>query len=356
MKNVIICIVICILNLPALALDYNDFPPDLQKILDDRTADFDPNGGVFIAGRVTMDDGTHIGSGKDIKVNLEYSFSDSLWVYDDGWFIMGRPYKSVSNPGPAKLSVRAFGYDPITASIPVSRNDITYLEYVMHKTPDEKLSSIAGVIINDQNEPVENAMIDISFPLPYREQPSMSIYTEPNGYYLFEGLSATEYNLLIHSIPGYASISCYVTSVAGKTTISNHKIYRNLGIVIDYVYQSDGSRSFSQGELKTGSVEWTNCGHGMDFSEGKLKGYDPKMLRDLEMMQNEDKLSFFVTYVNGKNGFYDAGETDFDSITEAAEEDYTTGFKPCLTGHVYVIRTYENNYAKFIVRSISVNK
>jgi len=30
--------------------------------------------------------------------------------------------------------------------------------------------------------------------------------------------------------------------------------------------------------------------------------------------------------------------------------------KPCIVGHVYVIHTYEKNYAKFIVRNISENK
>jgi hypothetical protein len=94
----------------------------------------------------------------------------------------------------------------------------------------------------------------------------------------------------------------------------------------------------------------------MDFSEGKVKSYDPKMLRDLEMLQDEDHLIFLVTYVNGKNGFYDAGEVDLESITEAAESDYSTRAKPCVTGHVYVVRTHENNYAKFVVRSISVSK
>jgi hypothetical protein len=47
---------------------------------------------------------------------------------------------------------------------------------------------------------------------------------------------------------------------------------------------------------------------------------------------------------------------DFESVTEAAENGYYTGTRPCVVGHVYVVRTYENNYAKFVVRSISVSK
>jgi hypothetical protein len=360
MRNVIVCVITCLFNLPALAIDYNDFPPNLQKNLDERIAELDPNEGICIAGRVTMDDEAHIGSGKDVKVNLEYGISTSLWVYDDGWFVMSRTAKNSPHSGPAKLILRAFGYDPINASIAVSQGQMTYVEYVMHKTPVEKLSSVAGIIVNDQNEPVEGTMVNISFPLPYspaNEQPSMSIQTEPNGYYLFEGLSATEYNLWVRAISGYAGISFNVKPVAGKTAISNQKLYQNRSIVIDYVYQADGNRSFAEGNIKKGTVEWVHGPDGMDFSEGKVKEYDYKLPRDIEMGQDKDTLRFQIFYSNGKgNGFYDAGEVDFESVTEAAESDYTIMPKPCIIGHVYVVRTYENNYAKFIVRSISENK
>jgi hypothetical protein len=47
---------------------------------------------------------------------------------------------------------------------------------------------------------------------------------------------------------------------------------------------------------------------------------------------------------------------DFDSVTEAAQTGYSTTARPCVVGHTYVVRTYENKYAKFVVRSISVNK
>jgi hypothetical protein len=371
MKNVIFRIVICVFitflaigcaikpKPAAITLNYKDFPPALQQILDQRIAEVNSNGGVCVAGRVTMSDGTHINSGKDIKVNLEYSISTSLWVYYDGWFVMDRTVKNSSYPGPAKLVLRAFGYDPIDTSIAVMRGEMTYVEFVMQKTPAEKLAFIAGTIVNDQNEPVEGAMVNISFPLPYRVDnghPRMSINTDKNGHYSFEGLSATEYHLWVPALSGYAGISFGATPIAGETTVTNRKLFQNLSIIIDYVYQADGNRSFTDGNLKAGTVEWGNGHDGMDFSEGKLKSYDPKMLRDLEMMQDQDNLIFLVTYVNGKNGFYDAGEVDLESITEAAESDYSTGAKPCVAGHVYVVKTFEKNYAKFVVRSISVNK
>jgi hypothetical protein len=92
---------------------------------------------------------------------------------------------------------------------------------------------------------------------------------------------------------------------------------------------------------------------GIDFSDGKVEGYEPNSLRDIEMRQDQGKLKFQNFYVNGKNGFYDAGDVDFESITEAAETGYSTTAKPCIIGHTYIVRTYESNYAKFVVRSIS---
>jgi hypothetical protein len=90
----------------------------------------------------------------------------------------------------------------------------------------------------------------------------------------------------------------------------------------------------------------------VDFSEGKVEGYEPDDLRDLEVRQDQGILRFRNFYVNGRNGFYDAGLVDFDSVVEANDIGYSTHEKPCLSGHVYVVRTYEeDNYAKFIVQS-----
>jgi hypothetical protein len=368
MNNVISRMVICIFitflaigcdikpKPAAVALNYNAFPPDLQQILDQRIAEVNASGGICVAGRVTMSDGASIGSGKDVKTH----FADQhVWIYRDGWFILGRGLRNSSDQGAAKVVLRAFGYDPIDASIAVTQGKMTYAEFVMKKTPAEKLATIAGTIVNGQNEPVGGAIVNIAFPLSYivaNGNPRMEIRTEPNGHYSFGGLSASEYNLWVLA-PPYAARNLDVTAMAGKTTINNGTVYPNLKILIDYVYQADGSRSFTEGNLKRGTVEWIVSHDGMDFSEGKVKGYEPKLSRDLEMRQDQDKLNFYVTYSNGKgNGFYDAGEGDFESVTEAAESDYTIKPKPCIIGQVYVVRTHENNYAKFVVRSISGSK
>ena len=354
MRKVIFCIVI-FLNLPAAAIDYNDFPPNLQQLLDDKIDEVISNGGICIAGRVTMDNEAHISSGKDIQVNLNYGGDRPLWVYDGGWFIMGRTLQSGYRARPAKLVLRAFGYDPIDASIAIIKGKMTYVEFVMHETPYEELASITGTVVNEQNEPLDGARVSLSFPLAnhgVNEKPYMSINTEPDGQYLFEDLSITKHNIVV-SASGYASLSTRVTPSAGGTEIKDLTLYRNRKAVIDYIYQADGSRNFASGDLQEGTIEWVNGTGGVDFSDDKVEGYERESLRDIEITQGQDILDFRIFYCNGKNGFYDAGAVDFESVTKAAESGYSTGVKPCVVGHVYIVRTYEDNYAKFIVISIS---
>ncbi len=355
MKKIIFCVVVCFLNLAGCALNRSNFPLALRQSLDQRAAELaSRGGGVCIAGRVKMSDGAPVRSGKDVKVNFFQRADIPLWLYDGGWFIMDRTFQPGSYPEPAKLMLRAFGYDPIDAPIAVLQEQITYVEFVLHKTPAQELASITGTVINEQNEPIDSARISLSFPFAYNvtnDEPRISINTEQDGQYSFENLTITEHHILV-SASGYASFSTNVTPLAGRTTTKNLKIYRNHSIIIDYVYQADGSRSFTGEKLKTGTLEWVNGNDGMDFSDGRVEEYEPDSLRDIEMRQNQGELKFQNFYVNGNNGFYDTGAVGFDTVVEAAEKGYNTRQKPCVAGHVYVVKTYEGNYAKFIVKEV----
>jgi len=186
----------------------------------------------------------------------------------------------------------------------------------------------------------------------------MSMTTPQDGRYSFGGthrfgyLSITEHNV-VASASGYAYHRGTFTPPAGGTAVENRKLYPNRRIIIDYVYQADGSRSFAAGNLQTGTIDWLNGVGGVDFSDGKVEGYEyPGSVRDIEMRQDQDVLKFRNVYGSGRNGFYDAGAVDLHSVTEAAETGYSMSEKLCLVGHVYVVRTYEeDNYAKFIVKS-----
>lgn len=333
-------------------IDYRGFPPDLQLVLDQRNAELNANGGICIAGRVTMSDGKKITGGKDVLVNLYHGVDAPLRVYEGGWFIMRRILRS-NYAGPGKgFILRAFGYEPIDASVTVLDGEMTYLEFVMHKTAPENLASVQGMVLDENDEPVNGARVSISFPFAnHRNKPYISMTTGSDGRYSFEGLSVTK-----HRVTAYANEYAYHTGIftppAGGTALVPRKLYPKRSIIIDYVYQANGSRNFTAGDLHKGTINWPIGKGGVDFSEGKVEGYEPDDLRDLEMLQDQAILKFRNFYVNGRNGFYDAGLVDFDSIVEANDTGYSTREKLCLAGHVYVVRTYEeDNYAKFIVRS-----
>ena len=356
MKRVFVCIIVCLFNLPAAAIDYNDFPPNLQQILDERIDELTSNGGICIAGRVTMSDGEPISSGGDVVVNLHHNVDEPLWVYEGGWFIMGRTLSS-DYAGPRKgFVLRAFGYNPIDASIRIREGKMTYVDFVMDKTPSEKLASIAGIVVDEQNEPFEGASVRLSFPFSNHgnnSMPYMSMAAGADGKYSFKGLSPTEYSLTA-SVSDYAFHSTGITLPAGGTVTRDLKLRYNRKAIIDYVYQADGSRNFTGGNIQKGTIEWINGGYqGVDFSDGKVEGYEPNSLRDIEMRQSQNELEFSIFYGNGRNGFYDMGAVDFDAVTEAPQTTYSLAKRLCIVGHVYIVRTYEGNYAKFIVRSIS---
>jgi hypothetical protein len=356
MKKIIFCVVVCFLNLPAVALTYSDFPPNVQRILDERADELTAGGGVCVAGRVIMSDGAHISGGQDVQVNFFAGIDDPLWIYDDGWFAMGRPISGKSIWPGSKVIVRAFGYDPGDVSVAVPDGQITYLEVTLVKTAPEKLASIEGVVFKEPNELAVGAHVTLSFPFSSHgmgNTPEMELTTGADGRYRFDGLSLIKYSLAV-SASDYAYDSMIITPSAGQAMVKDFKLYRNRKIKLDYVYQADGDRSFTGGKLQSGTLEWGNGHQGLDFSDGRVEEYEHGSERDIEMRQYQGSLKFQIFYVDSKinNGFYDAGAVTFDSVVEAAEKGYDRNAKACVAGHVYVVKTYEGNYAKFIVKEV----
>jgi len=338
----------------AAAVNYADFPADLRVLLDQRLASLHDSGGICIAGRVTMDDGRFIRDGQDVLVNLHHAVDEPCRIYPGGWFIMSRTLSSYYAGTGRGVVVRAFGYDPIDASVTVLDGYITYLDFVMYPTPEADLASIRGRVIDENSRPFNNARVLLDFPFAsfgIGTQPLMELRSDATGYFEFTGLSITDHSLAAFAT-GYAYHLVLLTPPVGGVAVQNLKLYPNRRITIDYVYQANGSRSFTSGSIHTGTIDWLNGVGGVDFSAGAVEGYDPNDLRDLDMRQVQDVLEFDIGYATGYNGFYDAGAVDFDSVVEAAATYYPTQEKPCLVGHVYVVRTYEeNNYAKFLVTS-----
>ncbi len=339
------------------AVTYDDFPPELQLILDERIAELNAKGGICSAGRVVFGDGVPISSAEDAQVNLHHGIDAPHRMYADGWFIMHRTYSSFYAGENRGFVVRAFGYDPIDAELTVLDGQITYLDFVLSPTPIDLLASVEGIVTDENDLPFPGAPVVINFPFSNFGGSSTNGYSYPrmetvsasNGEYAFQGLSTTAH-WLISSAPDYAFHLAVFTPPPGGIAIENRRLYPKRRITLTYVHQTDGSRSFAGGALQTGTINWLVGSGGVDFSEGVVEGYEQNDLRDLEMRQDQDVLMFRIFYSTGHNGFYDAGAIDFDGLLEAAESGYSVSPRPCLVGHVYVVRTYEEDqYVKLLV-------
>ncbi len=332
-------------------VSYEDFPADLRAVLDERISTLRSNLGICIAGRVTFSDAAPITGNKDVMVILHHGIDHHLRVYEGGWFIMRQPVQSNNVIPDKSLVLRAFGYDPVDASITILSGEVTYIGFEMEKTPPEKLACIKGTVTDEHGRPLEKTYLMLHFALKYSyEPPAVHSLTDSNGKYSFEGLSGTDYSTWVAK-PAYASESEIVTVPQGKTIVKDVKLYWGHKITIDYVYQADGSRNFTSGELQRGTVNW-DLNNFVDFSNGKVE--KPRRDKDLELRQNKGVVQFEVSKLRDHKGLYDAGVVPFDSVAEAAEIGYATDPVPCNVGHVYVVRTSaEDNYAKFIVKSVT---
>lgn len=358
-RSYVSAILICACLGPvAAAVDYDDFPPQLQQILDERIAELDANGGICVAGRVTFDDGRPITGGEDVQVNMHDRFDEPHQMFEGGWFIMKRTHSSIHAGEGRRFVVRAFGYDPIDADRTILDGQMTYLDFVMFPTPVELLASAEGIVTDEDSQPFLGARVNIKFPYANfgsnssgSSHPQMNVTTTASGEFSFSGLSSCEYSL-VASAAGYAFHAERFTPPPGEIAVQDRRLYPNRQISIEYVLQTDGSRSFAGGALQSGIINWLHATGGVDFSEDVVEGYDSGDLRDLELWQYQDVLAFDIFYGNGRNGFYDAGAVDFASLLEANESGYSAIERPCLVGHVYVVRTYEEDqYVKFLVRS-----
>jgi len=151
----------------AMGIGYEDFPPNLQAILNERIAILNTDGGVCIAGRVQFSDGAPINSGKVVQVNLLHGIDEPLRIYPGGWFI-GDSVRSAFYAGPDRTIVhRAFTYDPLDASVTVLDGEMTFLESVMQRTPVHQLVAIVGTVRDENGDPFPGARIVLSYPYAY---------------------------------------------------------------------------------------------------------------------------------------------------------------------------------------------
>jgi len=332
------------------ALDYSDFPENLQWILDDRLEELGNQKGICIAGRVTFSDEAQIYDCGDVEVNLRGTVDEPLPVYYGGWFIMRRILDAKWAGSDRRIVFRAFDYDPVDVPVTIDEGRITYLEAMMTKTPDEKLCDIKGVVYDENGNPLEGATVSLYFPLCHFPESELKVVTNSSGEYIFDKVTETNYTMKAWA-GGYADSKDHNFRPSPNSDRDRDlRLYPHHRIYIEYIYEPNDTRHFESDLPK--AMYWkhdNNVAKGILFSDGVITKHG----NDLVLVQGQDALSFRRYYGSPEfsNGFYDEGLVDFSSVSTAVEDpSLYKGYGPCKIGHVYVVKTLEGpRYAKFIV-------
>ena len=351
----LICFAVFLLSVSiTYALDYSDFPENLQWVLNYRIEQLQETGGFCIAGRITFDDGAKIFDSGDVAISVDDKVSEPIPVYYGGWFIMRKALdsKCIGTENKVRVILRAFEYEPVDAYVAVDVNRPTYLEFQMKKTPDKKLCEVKGTVFDENRLPLEGAFVSlyaIGCHFPESEQ---TMFTGPDGRYRFPGISQADYNIKA-SAPGYADCYAQCRPSPESAATTRLDLYPHRRIYIEYVYQPNGSPSFESGDLLRKALYWKHdnaVDMGLVFSRGIFTRY----LNDLTLRQKRDVLYFGEYYGTSEHteGFYDEGIVDFNAVLVGGDNSKYTqrGDLRCQVGHVYVVKTLEGPcYAKFIV-------
>ena len=326
-----------------------------QEILDIIEAMQGPlsEGAFLIVGRVRFSDGRVIEGGDcaEVRIAFRKGIDVALAVYPGGWFSSKRSIAPYYTDG-GVLKLRAVGHQPLDVPI-MAEEPIVFIEEVVLLPDSEHV--ITGIVYDAEGLPIPGLTVDLTYPMSsYCYDPLQSTVTDDAGTFEFSSLSSAEHQVTLDAPHGYMAAWLDVTPHEPELDeVVELAMHPKLQIVIDFVYQPNGTRMLTGPDVITGTATWEAWAQGFDFEDGGPEYYEDEDRRDLELSQYDGELFFRTFYVTGENGFYQVSDVDFDDVAEAAESDY--GIKPalCVVGGVYVVATHsEMHYAKFIVRAI----
>ena len=267
---------------------------------------------------------------------------------------------------------------PAVIKLPVAFGTVYYADIKLEKTPDDELVTISGIVLEDGTDsPIEDAAVYlriangiVSVPGGITVVPGgvgatqglRRTATDKDGRFSFEKVTPQVYQISVAKSGHSPTKLPHLSPEQLEGTEHVFRYYKQRDIEIEYVFQSDGSRDFTKGNLQPRTVTLHPIlNKGFRFATGDLSTGTtgtPEGRRDIDFRDNNGSLAFHqVFYTEVGSGFYDAGEVPFDSVTEADADPLvypnpSTQSLPVNLNHVYVVKTLDGKYAKFVVRKI----
>ena len=342
------CLLAFALSSFAWALGLEEVPEAIRTQLEE-TAEIMATGKFLIVGRVSFQDGREI-EGRacaEVQVNFRNAIDVPLAVEPGGWFYTDDVIEEDYAEG-GILRIRALGIAPIDVPVTVDAGIVVIDEIELIT---ETGYAIEGTVRDAAGAPQQGIFVELFFPLSSTcWEPLMSIVTGDDGTYRFDGLSSAVHHVRLGAPFGYVWMSADEAALpADSPAVVDLLLIPEMAMTLEYVYQPNGSRDFSGPGLVTGTIEWPAQGLGLDFEDGALEGYDAEDLRDLDLIQDGTSLFVRCVYQTSENGFLKITDETFETITEAPENGYDTSRVACNVGDVFVVRTYEGHYAKFVI-------
>ena len=336
----------------AWSLELDQIPDAIRTQLEE-TAEIMAPGKFLIVGRVAFQDGREIEGGAcaEVQVNFRNAIDVPLAVEPGGWFYTDDVIEEDYAEG-GSLLIRALGYGPIDVSVSVDAGIVVIDEIDLIA---ETGYAIEGTVRDANGVPQQGISVGLFFPLSSAcWEPLMSMFTGDDGVYRFDELSSSEHRVRLGAPFGFVGMSADMVALPAETpAVADLLLIPKMAMTFEYMYQPDGSRDFSGPRLVTGTIEWAAQGLGFDFEDGMPEGYDEEDLQDLDLIQDGTSLFVRCIYLTGENGFLKVADTGFEALAEAPTEGYGVNRVLCEVGDVFVVRTYEGHYAKFVIRAIA---
>ena len=363
------------------------------------------NDGLALVARIVDADGNpvrridyHVGSW--FWLSDDDAFSSFPNVTRDGWLrtnnllnsAMGRGVTTFIKGGGGTVSegdkfidrdvikfvVYTATHKPAVIKIPVKFGSVYYADIKLERTPEDELVTISGIaLVEDTDAPIEGATVFLriaggsvtvsrgALRMPGGAGATSGLRqtaTDKDGRFSFQGVAPQLYSISVRQ-SGYSPTALPFISLEQLEKEHVFRFYKLRSIEIEYVFQPDGNRDFTAGNLQPRTVTLQHAlNSGFRFESGDMStgaAGTPDGRRDIDFRDSNGNMNFHQVYNTATgNGFYDAGEVPFESVKEADANPgvYPNSIEPLPVkrNHVYVVKTIDGKYAKFVVRKILV--